>query len=129
MRLRGNFRRLGMKRWEGFKHTVSTPRVIGLSTEIIILFEMKTVIVIDNIFISVYRNTGHRYIPCVCVLVAVFVCVLLCVRAFVCVCVHVFLCTCVRMCSCRPCVLVCVLGWSCSCVRVPLCVHVTYPPS
>ena len=50
-----------MKRWEGFKHTVSTPWA-QLSTEIIILFEMKTV-VIDNIFIWVYRYTGNRYIP------------------------------------------------------------------
>ena len=51
-----------MKRWEGFKHMVSTPRA-RLSTVIIILFEMKTVIVIDNIFIGVYRYTDYRYIP------------------------------------------------------------------
>ena len=51
-----------MKPWEGFKHTVSKPRA-RLSTEIIILFEMKTIIVIDNIFIGVYRYTGNRHIP------------------------------------------------------------------
>ena len=51
-----------MKRWEGFKHPVSTPRA-RLYTEIIILFEMKTVIVIDTIFIRVYRYTGNRYTP------------------------------------------------------------------
>ena len=36
------------QRWEGFKHKVSSPRA-RLSTDIIILFEMKTVIVIDSI--------------------------------------------------------------------------------
>ena len=51
-----------MKRWEGFKHTVSIPRA-RLSTAIIILFEIKTVIVIDNIFLGVYRYTGNHYIP------------------------------------------------------------------
>ena len=51
-----------MKRWEGFKLPVSTPRA-RLATEIIILFEMKTVIVIDKIFIGVYGYTGNRYIP------------------------------------------------------------------
>ena len=53
-----------MKRWEGFKHTVTTPRA-RLSTTIIILFEMITVIFINNIFIAVYRYTDNRYIPSV----------------------------------------------------------------
>ena len=50
-----------MKRREGFKNKVSTPRAL-LSPEIIILFEMKTLIVIDN-FMGAYNNTGNRYIP------------------------------------------------------------------
>ena len=50
-----------MKRREGFKNKVSTPRAL-LSPEIIILFEMKTLIVIDN-FMGAYNYTGNRYIP------------------------------------------------------------------
>ena len=45
---------------ERFKHTVSTPQS-QLSTMIIIWFEMKAVIVIDNIFIGVCRYTDNLH--------------------------------------------------------------------